>query len=234
VTPAPVRRFLSRLGLYRLDHRLKQRLGITKRWLSHPPYPPTIARQVRSSVDIVRYGAVALALHRLEEEGIPGDLAEVGVYRGELSRFLREVAPDRPLHLFDTFSGFVPWDADRPDQEDHRFRDTSVEGVRQFLGPRAEGAVFHPGFFPDTASNLGVERFAFVMVDLDRYRPTLAALQVFYPRLSAGGYMFLHDFNSPESDRGVSRAAAEFLANRPERLIELPDPGGSALFRKLS
>lgn len=201
--------------------------------MSHPPYSPAIERQVRSSVDVVRYGAMALALHRLEVEGIPGDLAEVGVYRGELSRFLREAAPDRPLHLFDTFSGFVPRDADQPDL-DHRFRDTSVEVVRRALGPLVDGAVFHPGFFPDTAAELGTERFAFVMVDVDRYQPTFAALQVFYPRLSPGGYVFLHDFNSPESDHGVSRAAAEFLANRPERLLELPDAGGSALFRKLS
>jgi O-methyltransferase len=42
----------------------------------------------------------------------------------------------------------------------------------------------------------------------------------------------MHDFNNPESDRAISRAATEFLADKPERLIEIPDEWGSALFRK--
>jgi O-methyltransferase len=47
-----------------------------------------------------------------------------------------------------------------------------------------------------------------------------------------GGYFFLHDFNSPESNAGISRAAFEFLADKPELLIEIPDFHGSAMFRR--
>ena len=77
------------------------------------------------------------------------------------------------------------------------------------------------------------ERFAFVMVDVDKYKPTLAALEIFYSRMSRGGYVFIHDYNSPESEYGVSRAVNDFFRNKTEQIIELPDRGGSVVFRKI-
>jgi O-methyltransferase len=43
----------------------------------------------------------------------------------------------------------------------------------------------------------------------------------------------MHDFNSPESERAVSRAAAKYMADKPELLIEISDYFGSAMFRKI-
>jgi O-methyltransferase len=39
-----------------------------------------------------------------------------------------------------------------------------------------------------------------VLFDADKYDVAMAAFEFFYPRLSPGGYFFLHDFNSSESD----------------------------------
>jgi O-methyltransferase len=43
----------------------------------------------------------------------------------------------------------------------------------------------------------------------------------------------MQDFNSPEANYGISQAAHEFMADKPQLLIEIPDFHGSALFRKL-
>jgi O-methyltransferase len=43
----------------------------------------------------------------------------------------------------------------------------------------------------------------------------------------------MHGYNNPESNHGIARAAHEFLADKPERLVEIPDVWGSAVFRKL-
>ena len=75
--------FLIRCGLYRLDRRVKKALHLSKYRMSYPPYGEETHRLVRGAIDIVRYGAVALALDRIQKEGIPGDLAELGVYKGE-------------------------------------------------------------------------------------------------------------------------------------------------------
>lgn len=226
-----MRAALSRLGLYKLDRRLKKLLGLHKNAMSHPPYGAGVHGLVRAHIDIVRYGTIALALNRLNEDGVPGAMAELGVFQGELSAFLAAVEPRRELHLFDTFAGFPKAQLENAETSDHRFRDTSEQAVRRRIGD-CSNVRFHVGAFPGTSGPVLGERFAFVMLDMDKYQPTLAGLEVFYPRMNPGGYVFLHDYNSPESDRAVSRATAAFMRDKPERLVEVPDAKGSVLFRK--
>jgi len=193
-----------------------------------PTFPPGVQQEIRSSVDPVRYATLGLAVERLKSEGIEGDFAELGVWRGDTSCFLQLCAPGRVLHLFDTFSGFPEGlTNDKPD----RFKDTSLTQVKNRLGSAANVA-FHVGYFPSTAAGLDATRFSLVMLDADCYPSTLSGLQFFYPRTVPGGYIFLHDFNSPESDHGVSRATSEFMVGKPERIAEIPDTWGSAFFRK--
>jgi len=71
------------------------------------------------------------------------------------------------------------------------------------------------------------------MLDLDIYVPTVAALELFYPRLSSGAYLFVHDYDSPESDYAMQRALGGFLPGKPEKALELPDERGSAVLRKV-
>jgi O-methyltransferase len=194
--------------------------------MNFPPYSQAIQRAIDLSGDPVRYTTVALALKRIQNENIAGAFAEVGVWKGATSEFIHLVAPERRLYLFDTFQGF-------PDSVDKRFRDTSVEFVRQRLNHQPESIIFRVGRFPETARGLEDERFAFVMYDADTHQAALDALEFFYPRLSPRGYFFLHDFNSEESDWGVSRAVSTFLGDKPERVIELADPSGTAVFRKV-
>jgi O-methyltransferase len=70
------------------------------------------------------------------------------------------------------------------------------------------------------------------MIDVDLYTPTLAALEFFYPRLVPGGYVFVHDYNSPESEWGVSRAVNLFMRDKPEPVVEIPDKFGTVIFRR--
>lgn len=201
--------------------------------MKFPPFQPNLAKVIRDSGDPVRYGSTTLAIAAIEREGIPGAFAEVGVWRGDTSRLIHLQAPHRTLHLFDTFNGFPSCDLENAKLTDAiRFRDTNVAAVKARLG-NTDNVVFHVGRFPETTEDLKDETFSLVWVDLDIYKPTLAALEFFYPYLSRGGYCFLHDYNSPESDYAIRRAATSFLRNKPELLIELPDTWGSVMFRKL-
>lgn len=179
--------------------------------------------------DPVRYGSIGLALERLNKLTILGALAEVGVYRGVTSKIIHALAPDRKFYLFDTFEGFPVKDLEI--EKDNRFKDTNKELVKKTIG-NMDNVYLRPGYFPETTSGLENEVFAFVMLDVDLYAPTLAGLKFFYDRLSPGGYIFLHDYNSPESNWSVSRAADEFMADKPESIICIPDSCGSALICK--
>ncbi len=185
---------------------------------------------VRAGNDPVRYGAMLLALETIEKEKITGSLAECGVYQGRLSKFVHGQMPGRKFYLFDTFAGFDERDSDT--RTDERFKDTSAESVLATIGDK-KNIVIRQGFFPGTAKGLEKEPFAFVVLDFDKYEPTLEGLKFFYDRVSKGGYIFVHDYNSPESNWACSRAVNEFLNDKPESPIAIPDAWGSVVFRKV-
>ncbi|HIE64867.1 MAG: TylF/MycF/NovP-related O-methyltransferase [Nitrospira sp.] len=226
-----VKKLLIQTGLYGLDKRVKKALRIPKYQMSFPPYGTDTHKAILGLIDVVRFGSIALAIHRLQVDQIGGELAEAGVYKGELSKFITSLDTGRTLHLFDTFSGFPQQALDASEESDDRFTDTSVEAVKREIGD-CTNIIFHEGIFPDTAEPILNKTFAFVMLDMDKYKPTLAGLEIFYPRMSPGGYIFIHDYNSPESEYGVSRAVNAFFKDKVEQIIELPDRGGSAVIRK--
>ncbi|MDD5438731.1 MAG: macrocin O-methyltransferase [Candidatus Omnitrophica bacterium] len=178
--------------------------------------------------DPVRFGAVWLAIDDIEKTHIAGAFAEAGVYQGKLSRYIHENAPGRKLYLFDTFEGFPG--KYLKGKKDERFTDTSAAMVREILGD-SDNILIRKGVFPETARDLDKETFAFVSIDFDLYESTLAALRFFYPRMSKGGYIFLHDYANPESEFGVSKATSEFLGDKPGRVIRIPDACGSAIIK---
>jgi O-methyltransferase len=185
---------------------------------------------IKSRNDPIRDMTVALALETIDREQLEGDMAELGVYQGEMALLYHHILPNKRLYLFDTFEGFPKQDLQR--LEDNRFSDTSVEWVKARVGG-GENVVLKPGYFPDTVVGMEDHRFCFVMLDADLYNPTKAGLEFFYPRMVSGGYVFLHDYTSYESHQAVRRAAGEFLAEKLERVIQIPDTWGTALFRKL-
>jgi O-methyltransferase len=222
--------WLKRHRIARTRLRSFQDAPMATHWLMQPHLSEAQRRLLVGTGDPIRYGTLLLAFEQLSKDQIPGSLAECGVYRGWLSKFIHNVAPERRLFLFDTFGGFDSRDVSA--HGDERFRDTSVQSVLEHIGS-AENIVVRKGYFPETTVGLEDERFAFVMIDFDKYEPTLAALEFFYSRVSRGGFVFVHDYNSPESDWSCSRALDGFLADKVEEPICIPDPWGSALFRKL-
>ena len=183
--------------------------------------PEAFGPLITSNYDPVRATVLAVAMERLRDTGVPGSIAEVGVWRGDTSLILRAGAPERKLFLFDSFEGFSE---DR--ETDTRFRDTSVEFVMNKLG---NSPMVTPvkGFVPGTFGPYAGETFALVVLDLDKYEATRDSLAFFHPRLAPGGYIFFHDYNSPESNWGVKRAVDEFVKDKPDALLDIPDRWGS-------
>lgn len=215
----------------RIRSEVRKMTRFIRKPMTNPPYSAAVRDRIEELSDDVRYASLALAIQRLKTEGVEGSFAEFGVYQGRTSKFLHELAPERRLYLFDTFAGFPREDAQAAN--DDRFQDTSQESVGRFIGD-LQNVIFRAGFFPETAAGLEDERFSLVMLDCDLYQSALAGLQFFYPKLTEGGFFFLHDYNSSESEHAIMRAASEFLEDKPELLFEIPDQWGSAVFRKIS
>lgn len=188
-----------------------------------------------ASEDFVRRHAMRLAAEWLVERNIPGQIAELGVYQGEQAALLNGLFPDRKIYLFDTFEGFSSADISTEASKGFSgatlgdFQDTSVDRVMARM-PHPEQVNVHAGFFPGSLNGLE-ETFAFVSLDVDLYEPTLAGLEYFYPRLSPGGFIFIHDYNNRRY-AGVRHAVEKFLAATPAAALPLPDFAGSLVVLK--
>jgi O-methyltransferase len=202
---------------------------------------PTASSDSREIIDLepwdcVRRDMLVLLLRSLVVRSVPGDLAEVGVYRGWTAKLIHHYLPDRTLHLFDTFSGFDPKDV-RSEREmtglqvnSEQFADTNESAVRAYIGGRSDNLFTYPGFFPDTCPpELRDRRFAFVHLDADLYAPILGGLEFFYPRVTSGGFVVVHDYNAWP---GARAAVDDFMADKTEVPIPMPDKSGSVLIVK--
>ena len=180
--------------------------------------------------DFVRRHAMRLAADWITQRGVAGNIAELGVFQGEQAELLNRMFPERTLHLFDTFQGFAEADVQKEGSKGYSaaalgdFKNTSVERVLARM-PHPDKVEMHPGMFPGTAQ--GVEdTFAFVSLDVDLFDPTLAGLEYFYPRLSPGGFLFVHDYNNKRYS-GVRHAVEQFLDQTQAPAIPLPDFAGT-------
>lgn len=161
-------------------------------------------------------------------------MAELGVYRGDFAKKINEAFPDRKFYLFDTFEGFDERDVCREHSSGfssgtQNFSGTSINSVlRKMRNPA--NCVVKKGFFPETAKGLE-EHFAFVSIDADLYEPIYEGLKYFYPRLSAGGYVFIHDYNN-DSYRGAAKAVKKFCAENRLSFVPLSDLCGTVVLTK--
>lgn len=185
--------------------------------------------------DYVRYGTLELLAKECLAYNIPGDVAELGVYRGKFASLLNTCFPTKQLHLFDTFEGFderdTSYETNFSCSKPGTHGDTSVDIVMKLM-PNPEKISVYKGFFPDTIPNQELS-FAFVSIDCDLYKPIYAGLEYFYFRLSPRGYIMLHDYNGGYG-KGVHAAIEEFEKKHSLQLIKIPipDEGGSVVISK--
>ena len=186
--------------------------------------------------DLTRLYGFILNIKQCLADGVAGDFAELGVWRGNSAAVLAHFAAQngRHVYLFDTFTGFDARDLRGVDgHHGAQFTETTLDAVRKTVGHEAH-TTYVPGFFPESVTP-ATERatYAVVNIDCDLYAPTIAALQFFYPRMARGGILFLHDYASGIWP-GVTQAIDEMRATTGESLVLLPDKSGTAIIRKTS
>ncbi|MCB7320701.1 TylF/MycF/NovP-related O-methyltransferase [Lacrimispora sp. 210928-DFI.3.58] len=154
--------------------------------------------------------AIRRLTRRLHSLGIPGSMAELGCFQGDLSWQLNALMPDRKLYLFDTFQGYDPRDLKKEEEiggtktEEYDFKDVKPELVMARM-PEKEQVILKEGWFPETALDLEDETYALVILDAGLYQPTYAGMEYFFPRMSRGGVILVCNYESTRYT-GVRRA----------------------------
>jgi O-methyltransferase len=200
----------------------------------HPPGDHRDYQRVFAS-DPVRSDMLALLLREIVVAKIPGSMAELGVHHGWSARLIHHYCPERHFYLLDTFAGFASADLKKESigvsfNERPAFDDTSIELVRKNIQPAGDALEFVPGWFPDSATAaMRDDRFAFVHLDADLEAPIAAGLEFFWPRLTPGGMIVVHDYNAWP---GARIAVDRFRQSQTVVAVPMPDKCGSVVLVK--
>ncbi len=192
------------------------------------------------SNDYIRYRTFELMANEMEKNQIDGEIAELGVFQGSFSRLLNIKFKNRKLYLYDTFESF---DKEEFMQEVKNgycdkefaavFEGTNEDRVLKGM-PYPELCVVRKGLFPESLKREDFEKkFAFVSLDVDFEKSTYEGLKFFYPRLTDGGAIFVHDFNNSFLG-GVKKAISRYEAELGILLKKVPlcDEGGTVVIVK--
>lgn len=172
--------------------------------------------------------------------GVPGDIAELGVYRGlglmTWANLLEAYCigdRTKTVYGFDNwrgFTGFRPEDG-RADESVHKtvggfspeshyeelLNAIAIFDQDRFIPWKPRIKLVHGDIETSVAEfvreNPGV-RFSLIHFDCDLYTPTKAALDAFWPLLARGGVMLFDEYGIPEWP-GETKAVDEFLEGVP-------------------
>lgn len=187
---------------------------------SNEPSTTKIVKRARAAdvVEICRIGANAsvnpfeklklMADHLLSVKELPGDVADLGACRGGTSLIMRRLAPEKHLHIFDTWEG-TPYN----DPLCHHKKGEWPASLQDCMKLVGNNILTHywDGVFPATTFGLVEDvGFCFVYVDMDTEQATRDAIKFFWPRMVKGGQMFFDDYLWGACD-GVQKAVDEIF-----------------------
>ncbi len=186
-------------------------------------------------LDYIRLATLELIANEIHKKNLPGNVAEVGVYKGKFAKYINQYFPSKKLFLFDTFEGFDKKDLEAEkklglDDGGQDFSNTSIDVVLNNM-PFPKQCIIKKGFFPETT--VGIEdSFVFVSLDADLYEPIYQGLIYFFPRMEKGGYIFVHDVNN-DAYKGAAKAVEQFSTEQNIAFVPIPDSCGSVIFIKI-
>lgn len=157
----------------------------------------------------ILYSLLRQAMH------LDGEVWECGVYKGGTAAMfvetLRRWGFFRTVRLFDTFCGLPEADASIDLHGVGDFADTDAEKVRQFID--YDKLTIHRGTIPESLRFGFAGKIAFLHIDLDTYRSTLACLEETWPLVAVGGIVVNDDYGFA-SCPGARKAVDEFFLGR--------------------
>jgi len=186
--------------------------------------------------DYVRLKNFELLVREINKRNVEGEIAELGVFQGDFAQFLSVAFENRKLYLFDTFEGFDEEELNKELKGDimlsmrDTYKATSINLVMSKMKHQSN-VVIKQGFFPASLNGLE-EKFAFVSLDCDWEESLYQGLLYFYPRLSVGGYIMIHDYNNSLvcAEKAVTRYEKEYNVIIPK--VPICDTQGSLILTK--
>lgn len=161
------------------------------------------------------------SLNRVIMTGVPGDIVELGCYKGETSvriaRFLAESAPTRLLYVYDSFAGLPPKASEDTSPLGEQFKAGELPVTKREVVERLRSAGFtsvrvKKGWFHELRAEDLPDTIALAFLDGDFYQSIRDSLRLVWPRLAPRAVVVVDDYTNPALP-GAARAVDEWLRN---------------------
>lgn len=149
-----------------------------------------------------------------EVSSLPGDILEVGVWRGGTGMVLATAArkwkPGAKVYLCDTFAGVVKAGTKDSVYTGGEHADTSLTGVESLATTLdLDNVIFLQGIFPEeTGERLSTNHIALCHIDVDVYQSGLDVVRWVTPRMVSGACLVFDDYGFSTCS-GITRLVNE-------------------------
>lgn len=164
--------------------------------------------QAETMIGLLRLNCIEECVTTALREGVPGDLIEVGVWRGGAAIFMRALLfalgdETRSVWVADSFEGLPPPDSSNFAQDDtmdlsgYAELAVSLEQVQanfERYGMLDDRVHFLKGWFKETLAAAPIDRLAILRLDGDYYESTIQGLEALFDRVSPGGFVIIDDY----------------------------------------
>lgn len=146
------------------------------------------------------------------------DFVECGTWYGLLSKTIVEYLDFRNLngkfYLVDTY-GYQPGSHPHPNYQKDIF-----ENVTKRFSTNSNIKLIR-GIVPDVLDKITSTKIAYLAIDMNSYKPELATLEYFYPKLIQGGVIYLDDYGWHGYEK-LREVVDKFFENKPDKLLHFP------------
>ena len=181
-----------------------------------------------------RYGESLISRKRLEFlarkcrktlEKVPGNVLEVGIYKGGsllvLAEVLKKVDPEYKLHAIDTFTGH-PYTDYHPMHPAGRYSDVSKKGIEKLVEEKKLGkwVEIYQGKVEEIFNSLNLKEVSFAHIDCDLYIPVKFCAENVPKIMNTGGVIYFDDYGHKHCP-GATMAVNEVYDKAKIRMIRI-------------
>lgn len=176
---------------------------------------------VSDQIDAKELAVILRECQKVLNNRVEGDIIELGCYVGTTSLFLQrqrlEYAPNKALHVYDSFAGLPTKTNQDQSPAGEQFvagelLATKAQLIRNFKQAHLPLPIIHKGWFSDLTTDDLPPKICFAFLDGDFYSSIMDSLKVIWPKLQQGAVVVVDDYQT-EALPGVRQAIKEWSIN---------------------
>ncbi len=204
-------------------------------WLA-PEFAKLLTPEITENTMLPRVKLYMLLSFLKQTLVVDGDVLEAGVWKGGSARLmvdhLNSVCSNKEVWLLDTFTGYDEISPTKDGDSVHKgiMSGKSANEIRMAFAREKARVHVIEGTIPQSLQHVCAQKIAFAHIDVNLYKPTLAATRFCLERMPNGGIIVFDDYGWPAT-YGARMAIDEVCMEFGHEVITVPETTQAFLIR---